>query len=205
MSNRTLNIVSSVFLAVTLVGCANVQQKTQDMVAKPSCCKDMASLPSQAVRFEQPVRIELSENSSVFQFSEGKSYFQSLTFSSSGATRPLRLRVFQQGSQSFESMKNSLVACPTIAFLDKDKVVLTSQDISLFKVQPTSFLGPSISEAGVWHANASIPAGATQAVVFVKQGSLGRRNAVPIYRFNQVAEYLYVPCGPTGEIEMVLE
>jgi hypothetical protein len=124
---------------------------------------------------------------------------------SNTADERLRAYLFQQGSQGFESMKNSLVACPTLLFLNEHKTVLATEDLNLFKAKPTSFLGPSISEANVWHATTSIPGGATQVVVFVKQSSLGRRNAVPIYRFNQVAEYLYVPCGPTGEIEMVTE
>src|SRR5687767_8268771 len=51
-------------------------------------------------------------------------------------------------------------------------------------------------------ANAHDAAGGHQGV---DGSAFGRPNAVPIYRFNQVGEYLYVPCGPTGTVELTLQ
>jgi hypothetical protein len=198
MRRHVIVAVVGVFLA----SCAGVQQRADELQGKAPCCKTMAELPYQTVDLTKEQTFEFSERSPVFMFPEGKSYFSALSLKTIGSPRSVKVRVFQQGNQAFESMKNSLVACPTVIFLDQTKNQIASLDLRISKATPTSVLGPSLSEVGVWHASFNVPATAAHIVLYTKPYLFGRANAVPLYRFDQVSGYLYVPCGPTGTFEL---
>jgi hypothetical protein len=202
LGNMRRHLFTVVAITVILAGCASVQQRAEELRSKLPCCATLPEIPYRPADLRPEHIFELSDTSPVFNFREGKSYFHAISIQPSAASRNVKVRIFQQGSQGFEPMKNSLVLCPTVVFLDEEKKPFASVDLPISKAKPTSFLGPSITEARVWHSSMDVPAAAAHIIFYTKPTLFGRPNSVAVYRFTQVVEFFSVPCGPTGSVEL---
>lgn len=115
-------------------GCATNADLASKVQAKASCCKSMSEFKYEGLAFKAPpLSFALNEQSPLFEFETGKSYFKA--FSLPRINQPAKLRVWSRptGSIGFETQTYSQAFCATARFLDANyQTISAKNDVPIF-------------------------------------------------------------------------
>ncbi len=198
-------------VAVTLFsGCASMADLSAKQASKESCCSSPAEFKYEPLLSGALTPMSLNEESPVYEFAIGKSYFKAHALPRPGTATKLRVRSFATGSMAFETRKLSQLYCPQVSFLDSRFETVASNDIvpSVARGALATGILPSFL------AEFDIPPSAVYVVLHTNPSGYGRLatrytgggayavgNAVVIERGG---EPIHHPCGPVANAEISL-
>ncbi len=191
-------------------GCASVADLSAKQESKASCCKSPANFKYEPLSPSALTPMALSEESLVYVFATGKSYFKAYALPEQRTATKLRVRSFVTGSIAFESKKLSQLYCPQASFLNSNYETLTSNDIvpSVARGALATGILPSFL------AEFEIPTSAAYVVLHTNPARYGRLatrytgggaymvgSALVMERGG---EPIHHPCGPIADAEISL-
>jgi hypothetical protein len=166
----------------------------------PSAALQCRSSNTQFLTAGAPVEFLLDEQSPVFVFSTGKSYFKAISLSTEASGRKLRVSSQPTGSIAFETGQYSQSFCPRVIFLDQQfGEIVAVEDVSRYSL-------------GFWSSafvsHFEIPSTARYAVLHTNP----QRYGVPAFRYTTGGAYMVGgamvierggeairhPCGPVA-------
>ncbi len=196
--------------AVLVPGCASMTDLSAMQEAKASCCKSPADFKYEPLQPGAPTPISLSDESPVYVFAAGKSYFKAHVLPRQRTATKLRVRSFATGSTAFETRTLSQLYCPQVTFLNSSHETLASNDI--VPLVARGALAAGILPSFV--AEFEIPPSAVYVVLHTNPAGYGRLatrytgggaymvgSALVMERGG---EPIHHPCGPIANAEISL-
>lgn len=157
-------------LATVVSGCASMSDLSAKLEAKASCCRSPADFKYEPLPPGAPTPMSLSDESPVYVFAAGKSYFKAHVLPQQRTATKLRVRSFATGSTAFETRKLSQLYCPQVSFLSSSYETLTSTDVvpSVARGQLATGILPSFV------ADFEVPTSAVYVVLHTNPAGYGR-------------------------------
>jgi len=188
---------ASVVMAAT--GCTTTASLTAKVDGKSPCCKSMNEFKYEVLTPSSSTAFQLNDDSPVFSFETGKSYFKAFILPSQG--KFLRVASHPTGSIGFETRKFSQSFCARALFLDESFSPVTASDsvpnyargfwssafISQFEIPPKA-------RYVVLHTNPK-----TFNEMAVRYTSGGGYMVGNAFVFERGGEPIYHPCGPVAD------
>lgn len=196
--------------AIFISGCASMVDLSAKQESKASCCKSPADFKYEPLSPSALTPMSLSEESPVYVFATGKSYFKAHALPQQRTATKLRIRSFATGSTAFETQKLSQLYCPQVSFLNSNYDTLTSNDMvpSVARGALATGILPSFL------AEFEIPTSAVYVVLHTNPAGYGRLatrytgggaymvgSALVMERGG---EPIHHPCGPIANAEISL-
>jgi hypothetical protein len=113
-------------LGFFLASCATLPEIAQKLDAKTPCCNSVSEFNYEQLITGSPTALLLGEESPVFTFNTGKSYFKAFSIPTQAQGRKLHVRSKPTGSVALETEKWSQVYCPQVTFLDQSFTAVSS-------------------------------------------------------------------------------
>lgn len=196
-------IIGIAFCA-TLASCTTLPEITDKVNAKPPCCNSMAEFSYEPLAKGQDLSFVLGEDSPVFAFHEGKSYFKAYALPASGAEHKLRVRSRPTGSIALETRKWSQVYCPQVTYLDAEYTPFFATSRVPAMVRGAGFVAefnvPAQARYVVLHTN--IKEYGQLATRYTSGGAYLVGAAVVVERGGQPIHH---PCGPVADASVELQ
>jgi hypothetical protein len=189
------------FVTLGLGACASVSELQEKVAARDSCCTSMSEFKYEALGPSTPIPFALNEQSPVFSFETGKSYFKAFSLSFNAQQKTLRVSSHPTGSIAFETRQFSQSFCARALFLD-----------DAFKQLGASDNIPDFAR-GFWSSafvsQFDIPAN-TRYVILLTNPQTFTSSAVrytggggymvgKTFVFERGGEPIYHPCGPVAD------
>lgn len=188
------SLCTSLFFGVLLSGCASIADLKSAMDAAPLCCQSFAEFKHRPLDTATSTDLSLNENSPVFVFEAGKSYFAAYAVPAAISTRKLRVRSFITGSSAFETKALSQLYCPQVSFLNANHQLIASR--YGVPAWATRALATGIFPSFV--AEFEIPLTASYVVLHTNPAGFGTL----VTRLNGAGEPIQHPCGPVAHAEL---
>lgn len=192
-------ILGIAYVAMATTGCTTTASLSAKVDAKAPCCKSMSEFKYEALTPNSGTTFQLNDDSPVFRFETGNSYFKAFSLPSQG--KLLRVSSHPTGSIAFETKKFSQAFCARALFLDESFNAISASDsvpnyergfwssafVSKFDI-------PSNARYVVLHAN---PTNFSEmAIRYTNGGGYMVGNA---FVFERGGEAIDHPCGPVAD------
>lgn len=199
-----------IVLASLVSACASMTDLSAKLQAKASCCKSPADFKYESLALDAPTPMSLSDESPVYVFAAGKSYFKAHVLPQQGTATKVRVRSYATGSTAFETKTLSQLYCPQVTFLNSSYETLTSIDqvprvargalaTGIFPSFVAEFEIPTSAVYVVLHTN---PAGYGRlATRYTGGGAYMVGSALVMERGGEPIPH---PCGPIANAEISL-
>ena len=145
---------------------------------------------SQELKVAQPMEIVISESSSSFPFSEGKSFAAVFDLPHDIPIARATLKTFLTGFL----VRDSQVFCPAVTFLDGAFMPILATGPLPISLQRER----SLTSYGFWYVNFDVPEGTRHLVIHTAAASIGKQ--LPFAGPGN----LTVPCGQVGKLALEL-
>jgi uncharacterized protein YceK len=198
------------FVTALLVGCASVADLTTKQQSKANCCKSPAEFKYEPLLSGSVTSLSLNDESPVYTFASGKSYFQAYVLPTQRNSTKLRVRSSITGSSAFETIKLSQVYCPHVSFLNSSYETLSSKDMVPLVARGSQNKGI----LPTFIADFEIPTDAVYAVLHSSTAGYGRLATRytggggymvgNTFVMDRGGEAIQHPCGPTANAEISL-
>lgn len=185
--------------SVVLAGCTTTASLTAKVDAKSPCCKSMSEFKYEALTASDRTAFQLNDDSPVFSFETGKSYFKAFALPSQG--KLLRVASRPTGSIGFETRKFSQSFCARALFLDESfRPVIAFDSLPNYarSFGSSAFISqfeiPTNARYVVLHTNPK-----TYNDMAVRYTSGGGYMVGNAFVFERGGEPIYHPCGPVAD------
>lgn len=199
------NILFVIFL-FALSSCATNSDLIAKVESKASCCKTFNEFTYESFSAGNPIRITFNDQSPVFEFESGKSYFKALRLPTPSTRFKLRVKSNLTGSVAFETVSLSQSFCPTARFLDENFTTINSRNevpIQVRGLKSFSYLSeftiPPNAKFVVLHTD---PTRYFMSALRSTSGDAYLVNNAVVY--DAVGETTMHPCGPIADAEVEL-
>lgn len=205
MRSFLLLILSTLFSA-----CSTVAGLTQKLDSKSPCCTSPSEFKYEPLAAEKPTSFALNDESPVYVFAQGKSYFKAFTLPQPLLSTRVRVRSFVTGSAAFESQRWSQAYCPQVTFLDAHHQVIASASKvpvssagKLSKGFSPAFMAefrvPPTAQYLVLHANSELYG--TSAIRHTRGGAYMAGSTMVMERGGEPIGH---PCSPIADADVEL-
>jgi hypothetical protein len=173
--------------AIGIAGCASVEVSTQKLDTAKNCCRSPAEFRYVDYSPKQELPVEISEDSPVFDFPSGRSFFHAVRLTTVGAPSQLRVKVHASG------LGAGIAFCPSLTFLT------TQFDLVEMKYVQPQWQAPGLVTRGFYFADYSIPPDTAYIVVHSESRRIGEKLSLTQRTYNPAfgAVQLLFPGGPT--------
>lgn len=193
-------------VAVSLAACTTTTSLIVKVDSKVQCCNSMAEFKYDALPLGKAVAFVLNNESPVFGFETGKSYFKAFALQPSAQVKELRISSQPTGSIGFETEAYSQAFCARAIFLDESFNPISAND-SIPKYARgfwssafiSQFAIPENARFVVLHTNPK-----TYAHSAVRYTTGGGYMVGNTYVFEAGGEPIFHPCGPVADASVEL-
>jgi hypothetical protein len=188
-----------------LGGCVSMDDLQSKVEKNSVCCKSFGEMKFEPLNQGGDTDLVLNEQSPVFVFTSGKSYFKAINL---GNTPPAKITIWSNrtGAVAFETRKFAQVYCPSIQFLDEAHSPLEMTENTSLIWASRGFMS-----GNAFRSQFAVPKSARYAVFYTNPSSNGRisymsigpgvtmAGNVPIYSPGSSIPY---PCGPVADAKI---
>lgn len=186
---RSLKTFVVVFF-LTLTGCASVPELQHDLVsASTALTNSFSEMKALPIAEEKELSIQLSKESPIFMFEEGKSYYATIAIPESRSARKLKIKTFF--STSYLPQANILY--PYFVFLDESKQPFRNEKRISLQSGLDFWLG------GFYEGSVVVPLEAKEIVIYTSDSQLPTLRSVSENGTERI-----LPHAPSGKITLSL-
>lgn len=194
---------------IGLVGCSSpLPRQAEILQTARSCCSSLAQLPISGTVGSARLSAEFTDNSAVFDFPEGRSYFAAFELPPDWIGGSLELTTWHRGNTTLDSQ----VFCPVVTALDSAKKSLGNLALGGMKFTRAGFIDNAHFSALV-----EVPKDAAYIVVHTPTSTIGGSLRASVDRQGGAIivgsgvffepggrEVVRIPCGQQGKVSVTL-
>jgi len=192
--------------ATVLVACSPLPRQGEALRTATVCCNSISELPIAGRLEVAPATFEITEQTRLFDFPQGRSYFAAVGIKP-GTRRKLELRTWNRGNTKLDEQ----IFCPVLTLLDANKQMIRTMELGTME-----FTRAGLIESASFSQVVELPETAEYVVVHSPADMLGHNLVARLSQpgrmamvgssayFTPGSDFVRARCGQQGRVTLVL-